>query len=335
MVVAFLYGVFMVPSKVSAEDVYGCDAASAGEIEFGTDYSGSLSTKGDYKQHWYKFTTMDTDDYYYNMEFKPLLSKGSFILSLIDENGKVIKSVNKGTRKEQVKLSPGTEYYLKGYCPSGISDDNCYHFQVDLIDDPETDSMADASIELVNKKAYNGTIATDYEEDWFIFKARGDESTIQISKKDDNWGLSVAVYDANGNRMNGETVGRTFTGSITVDTVKGNMYYVCASSNSSFDYGEEKDVTYSLTLFSGKDEVKKLSAPTSLADGKKVIVGKAIPNATVKCIYEKKTYTVKANSKGKYTIKLKQSLKKNKKVVLWQVVDGTASEKLTVKVRKK
>lgn len=324
--------VLMRSKSVDAADNFGYNAETAGMIAFGTEYSGSLSTEGDYKTHWYTFTTKASDDYYYAMSLDKLKMKGSFILELLDSDGKRVESISIGDSKKQLRLKPGTSYYLRGYCPSGIDADNMYAFTLDTIDDPETDSMVDVKLELLHNKAYDGTIATTYEEDWFVFYAKSGEATIQVSKKDVEWGLGVKIFDKDGKQLKSTMVGRSFSDSLTMDTEKGEMYYVCVSTNSSFDYGEEKDNSYSITLLSGSDEAEQLLAPTSVLSKTKVVVGMATPNATVKCIYGKKEYTVRADATGVYTIKLKKRLKKNAKVVLWQVVDGTASERLVVKV---
>ncbi len=313
---------------------YGADFESAGTLSLGKEYKGSLDPDAGYKSHWYSFTTNKSDDYYYCITYNTNYSVGSLQVNVKTESGKSVVTVNKGSSEKEVRLEPATKYYVEVYSSSSVKtgDGNQYSFIINPIDDPETDSMGNVSIELKSKKAYEGKIVTSYEEDWFFFKAKADKATVQISKNDKNWGLTYGVYDKNGTRIKVETLGSGYSDSYTINTVKGEKYYVCLSSGSNFDHGEEDDDRYSVTVDCGSIDVGKLSTPACLFAGTKVVAGEAIPGATVKCTFGKKTFSAKANENGLYIIKLSSALKKGNKVTVWQTLDGTASPKLTAKV---
>lgn len=314
---------------------YGADFETAGTLSIGTEYKGSLDPDAGFSNHWYKFTTLKSDDYYYCLSYNTNYSAGSIHVQLLTESGKSVVSVDKGSSETEFRLTPSTTYYVNVYSSSSVKtgDGNRYSFKISTIDDPETDSMGNISIELKSKKAYSGTIATSYEEDWFFFKAKADTAEIQANKKDKNWGLTFTVYDSKGTRIKGETIGSSYSNSFTVNTVKGETYLVALSSNSNFDYGEEENISYSVTVDCGSIDVEKLGDPFCLYAGTKVVAGEALPGATVKCLFNKKTYTAKANDNGLYIITLKSSLKKGSKVSVWQIYDGTSSAKLSTKVK--
>lgn len=80
----------------------------------------------------------------------------------------------------------------------------------------------------------------------------------------------------------------------------------------------------------------KLKTPklTKYKKKTKKITGTATKGATVKVKVGKKTYTVKANSKGKFTVKLKTKLKKKTKITVYATKKGyKKSSKKTYKVK--
>lgn len=80
----------------------------------------------------------------------------------------------------------------------------------------------------------------------------------------------------------------------------------------------------------------KLKAPklTKYKKKTKKITGTATKGATIKVKVGKKTYTVKANSKGKFTVKLKTKLKKKTKITVYATKKGYKnSSKKTYKVK--
>lgn len=78
----------------------------------------------------------------------------------------------------------------------------------------------------------------------------------------------------------------------------------------------------------------KLETPISILAGTNVIVGNAEPGSTVYATYNSVDYCVKADKNGVYRLKVK-SLKKNKTVKMWQVVNGKTTAEGSFKVVKK
>lgn len=78
----------------------------------------------------------------------------------------------------------------------------------------------------------------------------------------------------------------------------------------------------------------KLETPISILAGTNVIVGNAEPGSTVYATYNSVDYSVKADKNGVYRLKVK-SLKKNKTVKMWQVVNGKTTAEGSFKVVKK
>ena len=73
---------------------------------------------------------------------------------------------------------------------------------------------------------------------------------------------------------------------------------------------------------------------TSFKKGSKKIVGKTLKKATIIVKIGKKTYKVKANKKGKFTIELKKKLKKKQKIVVTAKKSGYKTKKKIFKVKK-
>lgn len=69
--------------------------------------------------------------------------------------------------------------------------------------------------------------------------------------------------------------------------------------------------------------------------GKRKIIGKTIKKATVKVKIGKRTYTVKSNAKGKFTVKLKgkAKLKKGQKIKVRVLKNGYKSKSNTFRVK--
>lgn len=78
-----------------------------------------------------------------------------------------------------------------------------------------------------------------------------------------------------------------------------------------------------------KNEAKKIKiTKISLKRGKKKISGRTVGNATVSVRVYKKTYSVKSDSKGKFTVKLKRKLKKNQKITVTVKKNGVKKVKI-------
>lgn len=82
-----------------------------------------------------------------------------------------------------------------------------------------------------------------------------------------------------------------------------------------------------------KKAIKKLSLTAK--KGKRKITGKTVKKAAIKIRIDKKTYKVKSNSKGKFTIKLKgkAKLKKGQKIVVTVKKNGYKTKKKVFKVK--
>lgn len=100
-----------------------------------------------------------------------------------------------------------------------------------------------------------------------------------------------------------------------------------ATSDSSNDNSSKK------TTVSKKKVIKKLTVTAK--KGKKKLTGKTIKRATVKIKIGKRTYKVKANSKGKFTVKLKSKakLKKGQKIKVTVSKKGYKTKNKVFKVK--
>lgn len=328
LAVAVLCGLALGINEVQAA-IYGPTSELAGEIKLNTEYTGSLADE-EYKAHWFTFTTKNSDDYYYNFVLDPNKTKGSNHFDIYELDGTKVQGCGNG--QTQFRLDPNTTYNMKCSSYTGIDDTDKYAFSINTLKDPETDYIGDCTIELKNGKKQKGSIATLGDEDWFWFKANSNEATLTVLTKD-NWNIKYAAYDEDGAKIASDST-TAFKGTLNFDTVKGKKYYINIYTNdngfSNFEFGKEKDDTYQIMISNGKAEM--LDNPACLFSGTKVVAGKALPGATVKCSYGGKSYKAKADDFGLYIIKLNSALKKNATVSLTQTIGGSTSKKLSVKV---
>lgn len=79
-------------------------------------------------------------------------------------------------------------------------------------------------------------------------------------------------------------------------------------------------------------KIKVLKAPKlkKYKRNTKKIIGTALKKSTIKIKIGKKKYTVKANIKGKFTIKLKSKLKKKSKIIVYATKKGYKRSKTVV-----
>lgn len=332
MALALICGLAVNTTEVRADERDGFSCETAELLKFNTEYVNTINIDGKYYPHWYEFTTKAADEYYYSLEINKLKTWGTKGYKILDTQGATISAINTEGSTYQYRLKPDSVYYLEVYTASGLSDEDSYAVKIVPIDDPEADTFGKASIELKNGKEQKASIATTYEEDWFWFTANKDEATVTVKKKD-VWSIKYSIYDEDGNVLKSES-SSAYSSSLTFNTVKGKKYYVDVYTNNNgfnnFAYGLVEDINYTVTVDNGAAEMPE--KPVCMFAGTKVIAGKALPGATVKCTYNKKTYSATANDFGLYVINLKGALKKNAKVQIWQIVGGSTSKKNSVKV---
>lgn len=112
------------------------------------------------------------------------------------------------------------------------------------------------------------------------------------------------------------------TGSLTLPT--GTYYLKVSTVKDAYVSTVEVTPSISKVVTSTVKTTPKLGTPklSKYKKNTKVITGTAVKGATVKVKVGKKSYTVKANSKGKFTVKLKAKLKKNVKITIYATKKG-------------
>lgn len=172
-----------------------------------------------------------------------------------------------------------------------------------------------------------------------IISANGVSYTEQFPKQKGSMIYSEAYYL--GNDGDGVTIYATScnTGSVTLPA---GTYYLRISAGKN-KYVNTVEVTPHITKVATQVQkppvvqtTPKLKTPklTKYKKKTKKITGTATKGATVKVKVGKKTYTVKANSKGKFTVKLKTKLKKKTKITVYATKKGYKnSSKKTYKVK--
>ena len=107
-------------------------------------------------------------------------------------------------------------------------------------------------------------------------------------------------------------------------TLPAGTYYlkIAVNSDEENNVGQIKVTPKVIEVSSNKNNtsvVKTLSSPKlkSYKRNKKKITGTATKGCTVKVKVGKRTYTVKTNNKGKFTVKLKARLKKKQKITIY------------------
>lgn len=121
-------------------------------------------------------------------------------------------------------------------------------------------------------------------------------------------------------------------GKDTVPSDKQNVTTITDSSQTSAS-DTNKDDSGNKNNVTKKKSIKKLTVTAK--KGKRKIIGKTIKKATVKVKIGKQIYKVKANSKGKFTVKLKgkTKLKKGQKIKITVSKKGYKTRIKTVKVK--
>ena len=199
------------------------------------------------------------------------------------------------------------------------------------------------------EKAYKISSADDVKEflgpnedvDWYVYTAKKNEKVIfNFSNLDsDNGRWNLKFFEADTEKpVNEKTIASNeFAYQYELDAKKGNKYYICISNSyNAYDKVYKLNVKDSVESTS-KDteesgsENQGIAKPYSVLAGTNIVVGKADPGAKVSVKYGKKTYTATADSEGIYRVKT-ATLKKGKKITIWQTVDKKSSEKVTVKV---
>ncbi len=149
-----------------------------------------------------------------------------------------------------------------------------------------------------------------------------------------NWDdYKITVYEYDSNDILREL--GTFSGLEAISEEytykKGQIIYVKVQNC----YGNSSHETkYIISVNDSFKPASKLDAPISMLVGTNIVVGIADAGATVNVKYGKKTYKAISDENGFYRVKT-ATLKKGKKLTIWQTVDKKSSEKTTVKVVEK
>lgn len=96
-------------------------------------------------------------------------------------------------------------------------------------------------------------------------------------------------------------------------------------------YGDDA-VTYNIKIVKKLQKISVLKL-TNYRRGNKKIVGKTIGKASVKVTINKKTYKVKSNKNGSFTVKLKKKLKQKDKIKVTISLKGYKSKTAEFKVK--
>lgn len=283
-------------------------------------------------------------------------------ITVTNQSGDVVKELTGSLEKnatltKQLALEKGTYYIVYngrsfGNTYSGVGDVST---TVDVQYVNRTGNVLGNSvnnaISLTNSKISTGIVSNIYTEQYFKFTLN-QQSNVNFNLSVTNTpsgfdrGINYEIISANGisyteklEKQNHLTypskayqVGHNYadscnTGKLTLP--KGTYYLkVKAVENGLVSTVSVKPSIEKVIPTLKTPKLKKYKKNT------KKITGTATKGAKVKVKVGKKTYTVKANSKGKFTVKLKSKLKKKTKITIYATKKGYKnSKKKTYKVK--
>lgn len=331
MTFVFLMLVVADSRTVFAEEYTNITRENATPIEIGKTVSINVNKSNDH--FYYKFTVPENINQWVNISLTNYSSdymelylsnekrEGLSRLTAISKNE--IDDIRVGidgaaykSSSSIVTLTPGETYYIEicgmfneyiANCVLSVSstpDDNWGTF--DKAEALTCNQTKTGKIEYKDDiDCYAITLPNDGAQHNFILNA--------------NQNLYALFADANGIKISDTDVNANITNNSFSATGTGQKIYIRVEA----DYGVSS-ANYSIKVIS---EEKKISTETSGEEKKistlkltsykknsKKIVGKTISNAAVKLTAGKKTYKVKSNKSGKFTVKLKKKLKSKDKI---------------------
>ncbi len=239
-----------------------------------------------------------------------------------NENGWIRTRTDGGaTTSDIVKLSAGNTYYIKitGYYElkgdyvlsvTNTPDDNWGTF--DKATEIKCNQLKSGKFEYLDDiDCYYITLPKDKKRYRFIISA--DNETYALFANSNGIKISDTTISAN-------STDNSFS-------VIGNGQKIFVRMNS-----ENSNTNYTLKVVSERKPISKLKL-SKYKNGSKKITGKTIRNATVKITVNKKTYIVKSNAKGNFTVKLKKKLKSKQKIKISVSKANYKNKKKTFKVK--
>lgn len=357
--------VFAVPRIVNAQTF---EPVAVNKVEdITSDFSGigysvkknlDFSAKtGEFTDTFYYQFTLDTPAYILLKEYADLWEYNfngdiKFYLSnsTVFADNPVIDEFADGRDDSYASLYEAGTYYIKVELifESGNEDylKNAPYYNFSVFAQPVarsgmTDGNSQASaIALPNGKPVSGVISKQNRKQYFSFTqgSSGNFTTDVVASVPVGWELpelSVKLYNNAGAEVTSAYINQIANSAVlsVKNLAKGNYYIMVSTTEKLID----KKGVCTVSVNASCKTVKKLAAPKlkSYKAGAKKITGTAVKGAKVTVKVGKKSYTVTAK-KGKFTIKLKNKLKKGTSIKVKATKSGyTASKTVTYKVKKK
>lgn len=221
------------------------------------------------------------------------------------------------------KLSAGKTYYIKIFPSYSFGSKGDYTLSVTNTSDDNWGTF-DKATEIKCNQSTSGTF--EYRDDidcyYIILPKDKKKHTFIISADDTTYALFA---NSNGIKMGDTTISANSTDNSFSAIGNGQKIFIRMNP-------ENDTANYTIKVVSEKKTISKLKL-TKYKKGTKKIIGKTIKNATVKITINKKTYTVKSNKKGNFTVKLKKKLKSKQKIKVSVSKTNYKTKKKTFKVK--
>ena len=233
-----------------------------------------------------------------------LQSTGAMTLSKNDSLVFQSRVEGADTTSTKTKLIPGNTYYI--IINNWTYGQGEYVLSVSSTPDDNWGTF-DKAEGLTCNQTKTGKI--EYEDDIDCYAITLPNDGVQhnfILNTDQN--LYALFADVNGIKISDTDVNANITNNSFSATGTGQKIYIRVEAG----YGVSS-ANYSIKVISEEKKISTLKL-TSYKKNSKKIVGKTISNATVKLTAGKKTYKVKSNKSGKFTVKLKKKLKSKDKI---------------------
>lgn len=214
-----------------------------------------------------------------------------------------------------------------------------------------------SAIPLTNGKASVGLISASCKEQYFVFTLKSESKvSFDLSVVD-----NPSVFCTGAKYSLISSTGKSYSGQLSKfkDSVFGledmvvGKGYVYAPTNypqsGTVTAGKLPKGTYYLKLLKSYDDVDCVGSikvtphisnavtiktpKLKIKRGSKKITGTAVKKSTVKIKIGKKTYSTKTNKKGRFSLKLKNKLKKGQKVTVYVIKGKVKSKTVTYKVK--
>ena len=200
------------------------------------------------------------------------------------------------------KLIPGSTYYLQVTGIFGSKGD----YVLSVTNTPDDNwGTFDKATEIKCNQLKSGKFEYWDDIDCYYITLPKDKKKYKFIISADNETYALFA-NSNGIKISDTTISANSTDNSF--SVIGNGQKIFVRMNS-----ENSNTNYTLKVVSERKPISKLKL-SKYKNGSKKISGKTIRNATVKITVNKKTYIVKSNAKGNFTVKLKKKLKSKQKI---------------------